>query len=142
MVRHFEPFGLWVLKLICACFFLLSLLSFVPGIHSARSHYFLFTANHRLLQHFVFVLNAIIYALGFYGIHWRKRLTWKLGWFALCIFFSEFLVLALASSLKLPQPDSWIASTAIVVVGFAVAAYWGYWWKSLKSYFVPAQSPV
>jgi hypothetical protein len=118
-----------VLKLGCVCFCLFSLLLLMPGFHSVRPH------SH--LRDIVSLLNAIIVAVGFYGIHRRARLTWQLGWFVGGILLSEWLVFCLSATLRLPKPNGWIVSTVIVVAGLAVALYWGYWWKRQKSYFIP-----
>jgi hypothetical protein len=120
--------NLLVLKLVCASFCLLSLLSLTPGFRSARPH------SH--LRDFVSLLNAIIFAVGFYGIHRRARLTWQLGWFVGGFLLSEWLVLCLEPIVSHPKPNGWVASAVMVAGGFAVALYWGYWWKSQKSFFI------
>ena len=117
---------LLVLKLACVCFCLLSVLSLTPAFRSARPH------NH--LRDFVSLLNVIVFAAGFYGIHRRARLTWQLGWYVGGFLLFEWLVLCLASSLR--QPNGWIASILLVAGGFAVALYWGNWWKRQKEYFI------
>jgi hypothetical protein len=89
-----------VLKLACICFCLLSVVSLTPGFRSAQS------PSH--VRDFVSLLNAVIFAVGFYGIHKRTRLTWQLGWFIGGFLFVEWLVFCLMSSLK--QPSGWIAS--------------------------------
>ena len=129
MAKSSRGMGLRVLEVICVVSFFLSLLALTPKFLAPR--------HPSPLQYFVALLNVVIYAAGFYGIHMRKRLTWLLGWFALGVFLVEWLTYCLASSLRLPKPDAWIVSTIMVAAGFAVATYWGYWWKHQKSYFIP-----
>jgi hypothetical protein len=117
------------LKLACASFCLLSLLSLTPAFRSALPH--------SLLRDFLSVLNAIIFAAGFYGIHRRARLTWRLGWIAGALLLSEWLVLCLEPIISHPKPNGWVASAVMVTGGFGVALYWGYWWKRHESYFIP-----
>jgi hypothetical protein len=132
MARSDEGFGLQVLKLICVCFCLFSFFQLLQSFRSAHSH--------NLLGQSVAVLNLIMYATLFCGIHWKKRLAWQLGWFAFGIFWVEWLVFGLASSLR--QPKGWIASIIIVVAGFLVPAYWGSWWNRQRNYFVPPPSQI
>jgi hypothetical protein len=117
--------GLRVLEVICLVFCLLSLLALTPKFLAPR--------HPTPLQYFVALLNIVIYAAAFYGIHMRKRLTWLLGWFGLGVFLVEWLAYCLVSSLRLPKPDAWIVFTTMVAVGLAVATYWGYWWKRQKN---------
>jgi|HubBroStandDraft_6_1064221.scaffolds.fasta_scaffold01772_13 hypothetical protein len=128
MRRNDGNFGLLVLKFGCVFSCLFSLLTLTPRFRSAGSH------NH--LQDFVSLLNLFIFAAGFYGIQRKERLTWQLGWFAGGILLSEWLVLSLAPILNHPRPNEWIAPAVFVICGFAVASYWGYWWKRQKSYFI------
>ena len=81
------------------------------------------------------LVEASLFAGAVYGIQTRASIVWKLGWGALGLSFLTFTVQALSFSLKLPPPERWIASAAILVVGAAVATYWGLWWKRQKSYF-------
>lgn len=129
MARNDGYSGFLVLRLACVCFCLLFLLSLTPAFRPARSH------GH--LRDLVCLLNAVLFALGFYGIQQRARLTWPLGWFVGGILFSEWLGFCLASTLRMPKPERWIAAASFAVPAFAVALYWGYWWKRHKSYFIP-----
>src|SRR5208283_1525151 len=115
MVRSDRNSGLLILKLGCICFCLFSLLSLMPGFRSARS------SNY--LGDFVPLLNAIIFAFGFYGIHRRVRSTWRFGWLIGSIFLFEWLVLCFAPILRHPKPNAWIASVVLAIGGFAVALY-------------------
>jgi hypothetical protein len=110
--------NLLVLKLGCICFCLLSLLSLTPGFRPAHSHI--------SLRDCVALLNAIIFAAGFYGVQRRARLTWRLGWFVGGFLLSEWLVLCLEPILWHPKPKGWVAAAVMVAGGFAVALYWGY----------------
>jgi hypothetical protein len=80
-------------------------------------------------------IQAVLFAAATYGIHKKAPVTWKLGWVVFAVLFLNVLASALSSSLKLPPPDRWIASFAIVIGFGAVAAYWGFWWKRQKNYF-------
>jgi hypothetical protein len=133
--------GIDVLKIICILFCLLSLLSIVPGIHSIHSQHFEFlSGSHGPLRLFISLLNAVLFAMGFYGIQRRLLIAWKLGWYVFTIFLLEWFGSSLSSSLTSPQPGSRIASLSIVIGGLCVAAYWGLWWKRQKSYFSTAPS--
>jgi hypothetical protein len=121
--------NLLVLKLGCICFCLLSLVSLTPGFRPARSHI--------SLQDLVALLNAIIFAVGFYGIQRRARLTWQLGWFVGGLLLIEWLVICLEPILWHPKPNGWVASAVMVAGGVGVSLYWAYRWKHHKSYFMP-----
>ena len=116
-----------MLKFFCICFCLFSLLLLTPAFRSARP------ASH--LVDFVCLLNAIMSALGFYGIYRRAQLAWQLGWFVGSLLLSEWLVLCLAPILRHAKPNAWIAAVVFAIAGFAVALYWGYWWKRQNNFF-------
>jgi hypothetical protein len=65
--------NLLVLKLGCVCFCLFSLLLLTPGFRPAHSQI--------SVRDFVALLNAIMFAVGFYGVQRRAPFTWRLGWF-------------------------------------------------------------
>jgi hypothetical protein len=134
MGRSDENSNLLVLKLACASFCLLFLLSLTPGFRSAHPH--------RHLRDFVSLLNAIIFAVGFYGIHRRARLTWQLAWFVGGFLLSEWLVVCLEPIVSHPKPNAWLVSAVMVAGGFAVALYWGHWWKRQRSYFNPGNEEI
>jgi len=127
MGRSDGNLGLLVLKVICVSFCLFSVLLLTPAFRSAgpNSH----------LRDLISILNAAIFAVGFYGIQRKARLTWQLGWFAGGFLLIEWLVVCLASSLRVSH--GWIGPAVLVLAGFGVGLYWGYWWKRQKSYFIP-----
>ena len=127
-----------LLKAVCILFCLLSVASSVTGIRTVRwstAAGLTITKQSGIGIAVSSLVVALVYAIAAYGIHRRAPIVWNLGWVALVICFLSFSISALSSSLRLPRPDCWIASTAIVVVGAAVTAYWGAWWKRQKGYF-------
>jgi hypothetical protein len=134
-----------ILKVICVLFCLFSLISAITGIQSVNASVSVGESAHTSSAKMVVAQNnsfiaysflaALLYAAAFYGIQKRKPLTWKLGWVVIIASFLRFITSVLLHSLKLPQPDCWIVSTAGVLIGSAVAIFWGVWWKRQKSYF-------
>ena len=51
------------------------------------------------------------------------------------LLLSEWLVLCLAPILRHAKPNAWIAAVVFAIAGFAVALYWGYWWKRQNNFF-------
>jgi hypothetical protein len=133
-----EPtLGLRALKNVCLLFCLLSLLALVPGIHSRGSgHLGLFAGNYDVLARCLSLANALLFGAGYYGLRRRSAISWRLGWWFLAAIYSEWLVLSLASTLRLSGADRWIASASVVLGGAAVAAYWGRWWARQRRYFL------
>jgi hypothetical protein len=62
------------------------------------------------------------------------------GWVILVVSPLHALVRALSFSLKLPLPDRWIASSAIVIGFCAVAVFWSLWWNRQRNYFEPRET--
>ena len=81
------------------------------------------------------LVSLAFFASAFYGIHRRVPLTWKLGWGVIVGGYLWFIVSVLSTTLKMPQPDRWIASCSIVIGTLLVVLYWGYWWWRQKQYF-------
>jgi hypothetical protein len=131
------PFGLGLLKAACLLFGLFSLLDLIPGVYSGGANQSGAIVSHRI-SWLVSVLNLSLFALAFYGLQRRSAIAWKLGWAFLGAFFSEMVVFCLASTVRLQQPDRWIASVAVVAGCTAVAVYWGFWWKRQKGHFLPS----
>jgi uncharacterized membrane protein len=132
------------LKIICILFCVLSLVSGLTGVRSFHASISAgksvnSSANIVISKNIAFriyaFLNAILCGAAAYGIHKKVPATWKLGWVVLVVSLLNALVSALSSSLKLPLPDRWIASSAIVIGICAVAIYWGLWWKRKRNYF-------
>jgi hypothetical protein len=120
--------NLLMFKLACICLCLFFLLLLTPAFRPLHSHI--------SLRDFVALLNVIIFAVGFYGLQWRARLTWRLGWFAGGFLLVEWLVLCLEPVLLHPKPKGWVAVCLMMVGGFAVALYWGSRWKQQKSHSI------
>ena len=130
-------FGLQILKYACLLFCLTSVLTLAPGVHSISSSRFgVFAVSHDHGNQILSLVQGLLFGLGFYGLHRRLAITWKFGGFLLGVLFLEWLGFSLASTLKLPDPDRWIASAIVAVGGSAVAVYWGLWWKRQKGYFL------
>jgi hypothetical protein len=134
------------LKIICIFFCLLSVTSAITHIHAFRwslhaapgapvTTATVVTKRSGFGATFLSLVGALFYAVAAYGIHRRAPIAWKLGWGVLGIASLSFLIQTLSFSLKLPQPDLWIASLAILVGDTAITVYWGFWWKRQKSYF-------
>jgi hypothetical protein len=85
------------------------------------------------------LLSAFL-ALVTYGIHGRFLIVWKFGWIVLLAGSFACAVSALLSSLQLPPPQNWIASTAVLVGTCLATLYWAFWWKRQKVYFTSSQS--
>jgi hypothetical protein len=128
------------LKIICAFFCLMCVASAISGVQAVHvsTHNSASNASITMQRDYGRIWSlvcALIYAGAFYGIQKRAPIMWKLGWCALVSSFLQFTIGALSFSLKLPQPDKWIASTAILLGGVGVTTYWGFWWKRQKNYF-------
>src|ERR1700730_5797284 len=133
------------LKIICALFCLMCVASAITGVQAVHLSTHNSSSDASITMHSGYgrvwsLVSALIYAGAFYGIQKRAPIGWKLGWCALIVSFLQFSIGALSFSLKLPQPARWILSTAILVTGAGVTAYWGIWWKRQKSYFRTARS--
>lgn len=134
------------LKIICIFFCLLSVTSAITHIHAFRwslravpgapvTTTTVVTKRSGFGATILSLVGALFYAVAAYGIHRRAPITWKLGWGVLGIVSLSFLIQTLSFSLRLPQPDWWIASSAILVGDTAITLYWGFWWKRQKGYF-------
>jgi hypothetical protein len=121
---------LLIFELSCLAFGLFSLLQLTPPFHPARS---------TTVRDTVFLVNTMICAAGFYGIHKREPLAWTLGWLGLGLFFSEWIVFCMVSALKARVPDVRYIFLLLVVIGFRVATYWGYGWWCQKVYFTKSR---
>lgn len=121
------PFGIEVLKAVLAMGCVLSLIGSIPGL------LFHFVANHSSFRLLISLGYAVLFGIGFYGIHRRMGLAWTVGWFYLGIAYVSSIVSVITTSET--TPDRWIM-LCIVVVGFsAVGVYWGVWWEKQKLYF-------
>jgi len=127
------PFGIEVLKSTFALFCLLSLVGSIPGLHSVRTEHSQFVANHNSFGRLLSLVNSILFAVGFYGIHRRLRLAWKVGWFYLGFFYLSSIVSAISAIP--PTSNRWTASPLVAIAFTAVAVYWGNWWNKQKAFF-------
>ncbi|MGB6874900.1 MAG: hypothetical protein WBD87_02590 [Candidatus Acidiferrales bacterium] len=129
-----------ILKIICILFCLMSVASAITGIQSAHSSMraisgapahvsTIVTRERGTAARLWAIFVALVFAVAAYGIHKRAPFVWGLGWVVLCLAFLQFLIEVLSSSLRLPQPDRWIASSAILLGAGGVAAWWGIWWN-------------
>jgi hypothetical protein len=130
------PFRIEVLKVAFVLFFVFSLIEAIPGLQSVHTEHYQFVANHGFLSHLLSLGYAAFFAVGSYGIHRRKRVAWKVGWFYLGFLYLSAVVSAIAASwTTVPASDRWIMLPVFVVMISAVAVYWGYWWKKQEAYF-------
>ena len=125
-----------ILKIICILFCLWGLVSTFAGLQPTE-----IITRHIAYRIYSFLV-AVLFGFAAYGIHRRKPITWKLGWVLIVVTSLEALLSALSHSLKLPPPDYWIASSAIVIGNGLAVVFVGFWWKRQKSYFIPHQSQV
>lgn len=130
------PFGLDVLKVVFLLFSLVLVIGLVPGLSSAVRNHLAIAVKHSLLSKLLSLGYAVLFGVGFYGLHRRMRIAWKVGWFYLAFFYLVSIIPAMASTVRLPMPDRWIASGAVVVGFSAVAVYWGRWWNRQKGFFI------
>jgi hypothetical protein len=130
-----------ILKIVCLLFCMLSIVSVIQGIRVIHSPAVgADSMNHGILGTILSVVDAVFWAVAFYGIHKKAPIAWKLGWVVIVVGLVQFLILALSSAMRLPKTaDPWVASLAIIAGGCAVALYWSFWWKQQKSYFLPPQ---
>jgi hypothetical protein len=82
------------------------------------------------------IVSITFFGSAFIGIQRKVPLTWKLGWGVLAAVYLWFVVSVLSTTLKMSQPERWVASCSVVIGGLLVVLYWGYWWWRQKSYFV------
>jgi hypothetical protein len=113
-------------------FFLVS--SLIPGIHSVYSQHFVFDVDHSRQEQISLLLSVFFCFGSAYGLHRRALIVWKLGPWFIGLICLDWVAESLATAQGLPK--AWIASVAIVIGGLAVAAYWLFWWKRQKSYFI------
>lgn len=136
-----------ILKIICILFCFFSLVSAFTGLRSMHASVIFNKAGHSssagmtVTKNIVFRIysffNAVLFAAAFYGIQKRKPATWRFGWFVMIFSSLSALISALSDSLCQPTPSNWIASSAIVLGTGVVLAFWGFWWKRQKAYFLP-----
>jgi hypothetical protein len=130
------PFGIEVLKAMFILGFVVSLIALIPSLRSVRTEHFQFVANHSLLNHLISLGDAVLFGIGFYGIHRRMPLAWRVGWFYLGLFYVSSIVSGMAAArTTMAAPERWIMLSAVVVGISAVAVYWGIWWNKQKAYF-------
>jgi hypothetical protein len=130
------PFGIEVLKVAFVFFFLMSLVGAIPGLHSVHSEHFNFVPTQTTFERLISLTYAVLFAVGFYGIHRRVRVAWKVGWFYLGLFYLDSIISAVSSlDHKMPASERWVVSAIFVVLSSAVAVYWGWWWNKQKRYF-------
>lgn len=126
-----------ILKVYCVVSCLSFLARFVSIIHGIYSQQTGSVATEDSILRMVWsVVGALIFGVEFYGIHKKARFAWYLGWAILAATFGGFLVFGGSAALKVPEIDHpWAAFAAVMVVGFSVLAYWGFWWKHQNGYF-------
>lgn len=136
-------FNMRALKLICAFFFAVSVLSIFQGIGRINSASSSIATRHSVFITILSFVQAIFWIGAFYGIQKKSLIAWKLGWVVIAFGFLEFLILGLSVTNKLSQTDSpRIASISIVVGAGIVVVYWALWWKKQKSYFSGRSHPT
>jgi hypothetical protein len=130
------PFGIEVLKAMFVFACVVSLIASIPGLRSVRTEHIEFVGNHGLLSHLISLGDAVLFGIGFYGVHRRMRLAWRVGWFYLGLFYVLSIVSGMtASRTTMAAPERWIMFAAVVIGFSAVAVYWGIWWNKQKAYF-------
>lgn len=126
-----------IFKIVCVIFCAWSVATFlrsVRDIHAAPVGTSI--TRNAVIGIILSVVGAVLWASALYGVHRRSLMAWKLGWVIIAVFFLEFIVLGLSSTMRLPKTDSpWIASAALVVVAIVVAFSWGRWWNRQRNYF-------
>ena len=126
-----------MLKVAFLIFFVISVMGLIPGLRSMHAGYFAAVVNNNRVSWFWSLGYTLLFGVGFYGVHRKMRIAWKVGWFYLAFFYLGSIVSAMASTIKLSTPDRWIASAFVVGSSSAVAVYWGWWWNRQKGYFIP-----
>lgn len=121
--------GLLIFQLAFLSVLFFSIVTLLPGFRSAETP----------IQICASALNAVTSIAALYAIQRRKRIAWQLGWLVLGLYFSEWLALSIPRTLRLPNQQRWIAFSAFLIGGCAVAFYWAYRWKKTKSYFIHEQ---
>ena len=83
--------------------------------------------------------NALVLTTSAYGIHIRARMMWKAGFILLALYYVDFVVGAVTATYHAAHvvsiPSFWLPAALVVLVGAAVAIYWGLWWKRRQTYF-------
>lgn len=125
------PYGVVIVKAICALSLLEILASLVPGVHLP------FNVAHR--DHATRVGSIVVgflFGAALYGLQRRLVLTWKVGWVILVAVFSSFLIVTLRSIFETtPGPARWILSTAVVIATMVGVVFGSRFWSSQKQYF-------
>ena len=122
------PSGIEMLKLMLAVGGALSLWNLLRGFQSIGS-----PASHNSVDQLPLLLaDTVLFTVGFYGVHRRLTVSWKVGWFYLAFFYVSFIV---SFATKLPKSNPLTVLCIGIVMSGAVAVYWGAWWKKQKAYF-------
>jgi hypothetical protein len=83
--------------------------------------------------------GASVLAAFAYGIHIRARMTWKAGFILLALGYINSVAGVVTAIYHAPQakdvPSTLLFVGLVVLLGAAVAFYWGLWWNRQRSYF-------
>jgi hypothetical protein len=119
------PFGIAVLKVAFLLFFLVSLMGLIPGLRSMHLGYFALVVNNNRVSWFWSLGYALLFGVGFYGVHRKMRIAWKVGWFYLAFFYLGSIVSAMNPTISTALPPSGGRSNGCARIRKCV-------WKSTK----------
>jgi hypothetical protein len=130
------------LKFALILFCVLGVASAITGIESAHSD----PSGTVITRHTGFgrlfaLAIAGVFAVAWFGVHRRLPIAWKLGWVVLAVSVFAFLFETLSFAATLNGTERFVLSAGVVLGAFAVAAYWGIWWRRHREYFMPDGAP-
>lgn len=88
------------------------------------------------------VINTVIFGGAFYGIQKRAMLMWRLGFFVIVGLGGQFLMqsLILTRSIIGRTQNPEMLAGFLMLMTLAVTAYWLFWWKRQKPFFISSST--
>lgn len=126
-----DKIHLLIVQLFFAGFSLQSILMSTPMFYTPHSPSHLFSG--------ICVVNAVLFAVAFFGVYRRASFGWTLGLVAFMLFYVEWMLFCLAAFLKGPRPSSGMLFVIFLAFGLCLAVFTALQWLRLKPYFLPRQ---
>jgi hypothetical protein len=129
------------LKYLCLFLSLVSIVAALTGIQAIATGSSGTTIWHYNVYGRVFAFGvALVFAAFAYGIHIRARIFWKLGFVLLALSYIYFVVGGMTTLYRFKPVPSLLSfcllAGLLIIVGAAVATYWGRWWSGQRNYFL------
>ena len=83
------------------------------------------------------IVDTAVFGCAIYGIHRRAPLMWKLGFAIIVGLGAQFLIQSLIIWSSIGRAtNARIESGFLTIATLAVTAYWLFWWKRQRAYFI------